>query len=67
MQATIFGHHANILTPRGHGRGRYYIAGEPLTQIHERRRAKRAPLRDPYPWMRAELGQPTTGLEERTP
>jgi Fic family protein len=47
-----------ILTPHGNGRGRYYTAGEPLSQIQERRRSRRAPLRDPYPWMRAELGQP---------
>ena len=47
-----------ILTARGNGRGRYYIAGEPLRQIGEARRARRAPLRDPYPWMRATLGQP---------
>ena len=48
-----------ILTPQGNGRGRYYTAGEPLSRIQERRRARRAPLRDPYPWMRAKLGQPT--------
>jgi Fic family protein len=47
-----------ILTPQGNGRGRYYIAGEPIRQIQERRRARRAPLRDPYPWMRARLGEP---------
>jgi Fic family protein len=47
-----------ILTPQGNGRGRYYIAGEPIRQIQEHRRARRAPLRDPYPWMRARLGEP---------
>jgi hypothetical protein len=47
-----------ILTPHGNGRGRYYTAGEPLSQIQERRRARRAPLRDPYPWMRAKLNHP---------
>jgi len=47
-----------ILTPQGNGRGRYYIAGEPIRQIQERRRASRAPLADPYPWMRAKLGEP---------
>jgi hypothetical protein len=47
-----------ILTSHGNGRGRYYTAGESLTQIQERRRAGRPPLRDPYPWMRAKLGQP---------
>jgi hypothetical protein len=48
-----------ILTPHGNGRGRYYTAGAPLSQIQERRRARRAPLRDPYPWMRAKLSHPT--------
>src|SRR5260370_31114965 len=48
-----------ILTAHGNGRGRYYTAGEPLSQIQERRRARRAPLRDPYPWMRAKLSQLT--------
>ena len=47
-----------ILTPHGNGRGRYYTTGEPLSQIQERRRARREPLRDPYPWMRAKLSQP---------
>jgi Fic family protein len=47
-----------ILTLHGNGRGRYHTAGEPLSQIQERRRARRAPLRDPYPWMRAKPGQP---------
>jgi Fic family protein len=47
-----------ILTPQGNGRGRYYIAGEPIRQIRERRRARRAPPLDPYPWMRAKLGEP---------
>jgi Fic family protein len=49
---------AGILTPHGNGRGRYYTAGEPLTQIQQRRRARREPLRDPYPWMRAILSRP---------
>jgi Fic family protein len=48
-----------ILTAHGNGRGRYYTAGEPLREIQARRRARRAPLRDPYPWMRAKLGEPT--------
>ena len=47
-----------ILTPQGNGRGRYYIAGEPIRQIQERRRARRTPLLDPYPWMRAKLREP---------
>ena len=49
-----------ILTAHGTGRGRFYTAGQPLRDIQERRRAQRAPLRDPYPWMRAKLGEPTT-------
>jgi Fic family protein len=48
---------AGILTAQGNGRGRYYIAGEPIRQIRDRRRARRAPLLDPYAWMRARLGE----------
>jgi hypothetical protein len=47
-----------ILLPQGNGRGRYYIAGVPIRQIRERLRRLRAPLLDPYPWMRAKLGEP---------
>lgn len=50
-----------VLTAHGNGRGRFYTAGEPIKQIQERRRARRAPLRDPYPWMRTKLSLPTTG------
>jgi Fic family protein len=46
---------AGILAARGSGRGRYYVAGQPLRDIQEHRRARRMPLRDPYPWMRAKL------------
>jgi Fic family protein len=49
---------AGILSASGNGRGRFYTAGEPLRQIQERRRARRQPLRDPYPWMRARLSEP---------
>ena len=49
---------AGILHAAGNGRGRYYTAGEPLRQIQERRRARRQPLRDPYPWMKAKLAEP---------
>jgi Fic family protein len=50
---------AGILLAHGSGRGRFYSAGPPLREIQERRRADRKPLRDPYPWMRAELaGKP---------
>jgi Fic family protein len=51
---------AGILSAYGNGRGRYYAAGEPLKRIQERRRATRKPLRDPYPWMRAKLAEPST-------
>jgi len=50
---------AGILMPQGNGRGRYYIAGEPIRLIQERRRARRVPLLDPYPWMRAKLTAPS--------
>ena len=49
---------AGILTAHGNGRGRYYVAGEPLRLIQERRRSRRTPLRDPYPWIRAKLSKP---------
>jgi Fic family protein len=49
---------AGIVTAQGNGRGRYYTGGEPIRQIQERRRARRGPLTDPYPWMRARLGEP---------
>jgi len=49
---------AGILTAYGNGRARRYVAGEPLRQVQERRRAERKPLRDPYPWMRANLAEP---------
>jgi Fic family protein len=49
---------AGILSPQGTGRGRHYIAGDPLDTIQHRRRATRKPLRDPYPWMRAKLAEP---------
>jgi Fic family protein len=51
---------AGILTPYGNGRGRYYAAGGPLKQIQERRRARRKPLRDPCPWIRAKLNEPSS-------
>jgi Fic family protein len=51
-----------ILAAHGNGRGRYYAAGEPLRRIQERRRARRTPMRDPYPWMQAKLGEPASQL-----
>ncbi len=56
-----------ILTAHGNGRGRFYTAGEPIKQIQERRRARRGPLQDPYPWMRAKLSLPTTSTASITP
>jgi Fic family protein len=53
-----------ILTPQGNGRGRYYVAGEPIREIRDRRRARRAPLLDPYSWMRAKLGEPTESSKD---
>jgi Fic family protein len=47
-----------ILTAHGNGRGRYYAAGEPLAKLQQLRRARRAPLHDPYPWMPARLSEP---------
>lgn len=57
-------HAEGILIAHGNGRGRYYIAGEPIRQIQDRRRARRPPLRDPYPWMRAKLGEPSQSGRE---
>jgi Fic family protein len=50
---------AGILSPHGSGRGRFYVAAEPLRLIRQRRRQGRRPLRDPYPWMRATLRDPS--------
>jgi Fic family protein len=49
---------AGLLLPQGTGRGRHYVAGEPLRDIQRRLRDQRRPLADPYPWMRAKLGEP---------
>lgn len=49
---------AGILTARGNGRARHYVAGTPLREMQQRRRAARKQLRDPYPWMRAKLAEP---------
>lgn len=51
---------AGILAAHGNGRGRYYAAGLPLMRIQAARRARRVPLRDPYPWMRAKLAAPAS-------
>lgn len=47
-----------VLTAHGVGRGRFYTAGQPLLQVQRELRDHRPPLRDPYPWMRAELVRP---------
>ena len=52
---------AGVLAPHGTGRGRFYVAAEPLHGIRQRRRQDRRPLRDPYPWMRSTLSGPLTG------
>lgn len=49
-----------ILTAHGNGRGRYYTAGAPIRQIQDNRRSRRTPLRDPYPWIRTKLGEPSS-------
>jgi hypothetical protein len=50
---------AGILAAQGNGRGRYYVAGEPIRQVQESRWAGRVPLHDPCPWMRATLREPS--------
>ncbi|GLX96466.1 Fic family protein [Herbidospora sp. NBRC 101105] len=49
---------SGILVPHGSGRGRYYTAGEPLLRLRRAQREQRAPLTDPYPWMRPKLAEP---------
>ena len=51
---------AGVLTAHGNGRGRYYTAGDPLRRIQDQRKARRVPLTDRYPWMRAKLAEPAT-------
>ncbi|HEY1700206.1 MAG TPA: Fic family protein [Trebonia sp.] len=36
-----------------------WLGGEPLLDIRRRRREERTPLRDPYPWMRVKLAEPS--------
>lgn len=43
----------------GTGRGRFYTAGKPLTDLRIEVRSRRAALVDPYPWMHATLAAPT--------
>ena len=51
---------AGLLVPQGTGRGRHYVAGQPLHAIRDRRRLARKPLHDPYPWMHAKLTERTS-------
>jgi len=44
-----------LLEARGERRGRHYVAGEPLRRIHEKLRAARRPLEDPYPTLLGEI------------
>jgi len=46
---------AGLLVAHGVGRGRFYVAGEPLVRAQSTRRESRKPLREPYPWMRSSL------------
>lgn len=46
---------AGLLVARGVGRGRFYVAGEPLVRAQSTRRESRKPLRELYPWMRSSL------------
>jgi Fic family protein len=48
-----------ILTARGETRGRHYVAGQILADLHQSCRERRRPLADPYPWIRAELAKGT--------
>jgi len=46
-----------LLRPVGETRGRHYVAGPQLRRIRESAVSSRTPLVDPYPQLRAELGQ----------
>jgi Fic family protein len=39
---------AGLLMPRGERRGRFYVASEPLQQIHNRSLETKTPMRDPF-------------------
>src|SRR5205085_11180447 len=41
-----------LLHPQGETRGRHYVAGDRLRELRQECRRRRAPLTDPYPWMR---------------
>jgi Fic family protein len=44
-----------LLEPHGQTRGRYYLAGPPLSEVRAELRRARRPLEDPYPTFVAEL------------
>jgi Fic family protein len=47
-----------LLEAHGSGRGRFYIGAFLLRNARDKIRALRAPIRDPYPWMRSRLAEP---------
>ncbi|MCO5309387.1 MAG: Fic family protein [Austwickia sp.] len=46
---------AGFLTARGNTRARYYLAAGPVAELRADSRRRRQALRDPYPWLRADL------------
>jgi hypothetical protein len=44
-----------LLEAHGQTRARYYLAGAELRELGAEMRNAREPLRDPYPWLAAEL------------
>jgi len=46
-----------LLHPQGETRARHYLAGDRLRNLRDVCRARRQPLVDPYPWMRARLAE----------
>lgn len=54
-----------LLHARGETRGRHYLAGDRLRQLHEECRRRRRPVTDPYPWMKTRLVSQHPGPPER--
>ncbi|WP_250445484.1 Fic family protein [Actinotalea sp. C106] len=50
-----------LLRPVGETRGRHYVAGDALVTVRAEL-GPSEPLEDPYPWMKAELVRPPTGV-----
>ncbi|SHN44263.1 Fic family protein [Cryptosporangium aurantiacum] len=44
-----------LLRPQGETRGRFYVAGDRLREMHTELRRRRRPLTDPYPWLLRKL------------